>query len=93
LQLKVIISCHCLEDIQKAHKLNADWVTYSPIFDTPNKGEAKGIEQLNNAVQCCDIPVIALGGIVGQKEINKIEDTKCYGFASIRYFVNKIKKD
>ncbi len=30
--------------------------------------------------------IIALGGIVGKKEINKLKRYKLFGFASIRYF-------
>ena len=86
LGLKVIISCHTKEEIQKAIDLKANFVTYSPIFDTPNKGEAKGIKELSNTVKEFNIPIIALGGIISKEHINKIQNTNCYGFASIRYF-------
>ena len=88
LGLYVIISCHTFEDIQKAIDYKADAVTYSPIFETPNKGTPKGIEVLKEAIdKYNNINIIALGGIINEKQIEQISKTKAYGFASIRYFV------
>ena len=87
LGLKVIISCHNDIDIEKAIYHKADTITYSPIFNTPNKGEPKGIEKLNRVVNKYNIPIIALGGIISDDQILQIQSTKCYGFASIRYFI------
>ena len=88
LGLYVIISCHTFEDIQKAIDYKADEVTYSPIFETPNKGTPKGIEVLKEAIdKYNNINIIALGGIINEKQIEQISKTKAYGFASIRYFV------
>ena len=88
LGLYVIISCHTFEDIQKAIDYKADAVTYSPIFETPNKGVPKGIEALKEVVdKYPDINIIALGGIINDEQIEQISKTKAYGIASIRYFV------
>jgi len=88
LGLYVIISCHTFEDIQKAINNQADAVTYSPIFETPNKGTPKGIEALKKAVdKYSNINIIALGGIINEKQIEQISKTKAHGIASIRYFV------
>jgi len=86
LNLFTIISTHTLEEIKIAKDLGADAVTYSPIFSTPNKGEPKGIDALNIAINCCNIKVIALGGIVLREHIEQIASTNAWGFASIRYF-------
>lgn len=87
--LYTIISCHSYNDIEKAQKLYVNCVTYSPIFSTPNKGEPKGIEKLKQAIRLYeDIDVIALGGIVSKEEVEKLNKTDAYGFASIRYFIN-----
>ena len=86
LGLKVIISTHSLKEVLKAEDLGADYVTYSPIFATPNKGEPKGIEDLKSIIASSTIKVFALGGIVDAEEIQMIEETSAYGFASIRYF-------
>lgn len=89
MDLYTVISCHSYEDIEKAQKLFVNAVTYSPIFPTPNKGEPKGIEKLKHAVNLYeDINIIALGGIISNKHIQQLKDTKAYAFASIRYFLN-----
>ncbi len=88
LNLKTIISCHNLEELEKAMNKNIDFVTYSPIFDTPNKADAKGVEQLNEATKNFpNLKIFALGGIIQNEQIKEIKKTKAYGFASIRYFV------
>jgi len=86
LGLKVIVSTHSLEEVQKAERLGAEYVTYSPIFASPNKGEPKGIEDLKRVLGLTKVKIFALGGIVDAKEIQMIEETQAYGFASIRYF-------
>lgn len=88
LGLYVIISCHNLNDIQIALDNKADAVTFSPIFETPNKGEPKGIIALEEAIyKYPNINIIALGGIINEEQIMQISKTKAYGFASIRYFI------
>ena len=88
LGLYVIISCHTFEDIEKAIINQADAITYSPIFETPNKGTPKGIEILKEVVdKFPNINIIALGGIINAEQIEQISKTKAYGIASIRYFV------
>ena len=87
LGLWTVISTHSLNEIKLAEKLGANAVTFSPIFDTPNKGTPKGIEGLIKAIDSSNINIIALGGIVKQEHINLIKKTKVFGFASIRYFL------
>ena len=87
LGLEVIISTHTYEEVLKAEDLGADYVTYSPIFHSPHKGEPKGLEDLKELVQKADIKIFALGGIIDEQQIKLIEETKAYGFASIRYFL------
>lgn len=87
-KLITIISCHNLEELENARKQNIDFVTYSPIFDTPNKGKAKGVEKLKETIENFpNLKIFALGGIVSTSQIEKIKETNAYGFASIRYFV------
>lgn len=88
LGLFVIISCHNKEDIEKAKDLNVDAITYSPVFRTPNKGEPLGIKKFEEVVNLYkNMNIIALGGIINDKEIAQIKKTKAYAFASIRYFI------
>jgi len=86
LGLKVIISTHTKEEVLNAESLGAEYVTYSPIFTTPNKGKPKGTDALKTLLDQTEIKVFALGGIVKQKELDAVEKTGIYGFASIRYF-------
>ncbi|WP_373001440.1 thiamine phosphate synthase [Sulfurimonas sp.] len=86
LGLEVIISTHTHNEVLKAKELGADAVTYSPIFASPGKGEPKGIDDLKELLQKHEVKVFALGGIVEEEQIKAIEETKAYGFASIRYF-------
>jgi thiamine-phosphate pyrophosphorylase len=86
LGLKVIISTHTKEEVQKAQDAGVDYVSYSPIFQTPNKGEPKGIKDLTDLVESANIKVFALGGIINTTQVEAIKDSKAYGFASIRYF-------
>ncbi len=84
--LKVIISCHTEAEIEEAIRKKVDFITYSPIFATPGKGEPKGIEDLQKMVLRYNIPIIALGGIISKEQIEAVRLTGAAGFASIRYF-------
>ena len=86
LGLEVIVSTHTHQEVLDAQKLGADAVVYGPIFTTPGKGEAKGIEDLKELVEKTTINIFGLGGIVNKTNIKQIEQTNAYGFASIRYF-------
>jgi len=84
--LEVIISTHTHKEVERAQKLGVDAVTYSPIFESPGKGEPKGVDDLNELLGVCSINVFALGGIIEASHVDIIQKTKAYGFASIRYF-------
>ncbi len=86
LGLEVIVSTHTKEEVLHAEKLGADYVTFSPIFTAPNKGEPKGIVTLKEIVNATTIKVIALGGIITEEHIKEIEKSGAFAFASIRYF-------
>ncbi|MBA1438722.1 MAG: thiamine phosphate synthase [Epsilonproteobacteria bacterium] len=87
LDLEVIVSTHSLDEVLHATTLGADYVTWSPIFASPNKGKPKGLKALVEVVQKSSVKVFALGGIVTQKHIKQIEQSGAYGFASMRYFI------
>ena len=86
LGLFVVMSTHTFDEAKRAQDLGADMLTFSPIFDTPNKGKVLGLEILKTLVETIDIPIIALGGILTQNEIEGCEKAGAKGFASIRYF-------
>ncbi len=87
LELYVIISTHTHMEALMAQELGADAITYSPIYESPNKGNPKGLEDLKVIVDKMRIPIFALGGIITQEQINAVEASGAYGFASIRYFI------
>jgi thiamine-phosphate pyrophosphorylase len=86
--LFVVISTHTLDEAIKAESMGADMVTISPIFHSPNKGEPLGLLKLQDVCNLVKIPVIALGGIISQEQIDKCKKVGASGFASIRYFAN-----
>ena len=86
--LKVIVSTHSDDDIELSILRGADYVTYSPIFHTPNKGEPKGVDELKRVVnKFSRVKFFALGGIVSNSHVDALKSSGCYGFASIRYFL------
>ena len=86
LGLEVIISTHTHEEVLEAQSLGADAVVYSPIFTTPGKGKAKGVNDLKELLLKVDIKVFGLGGIIDLNHVEELEKSGAYGFASIRYF-------
>lgn len=82
--LYVIASTHSLQEALLAQE--ADAITYSPIFFSPNKGEPKGLGDLKEITGKIKTNIFALGGITSQEQIQQVETCGVYGFASIRYF-------
>ncbi len=82
--LYVIASTHSYDEAQAA--CEADAITYSPIFFSPNKGNPKGLEDLKEITGKINTNIFALGGITGKEQIEQVEECGVYGFASIRYF-------
>ena len=59
-------SVHSLEGALKAEQKGADFITFSPIFETPSKkkfGPPQGLDRLREVARTVSIPVLALGGI------------------------------
>ena len=84
--LYTVVSTHTLAEALKAQALGADAVTLSPLFPSPGKGPALGVERFREIADQLRIPVIALGGIVDEKSVDLAIKTGADGFASIRYF-------
>lgn len=81
------VSAHSLEKVLEAKKQCANFVTFSPIFHSPNKGEPVGLGRLREICEKSgNFPVIALGGIdeTNYREVLEIAD----GFAAIRFLNN-----
>jgi thiamine-phosphate pyrophosphorylase len=82
----IIASTHNFEEAKKAKM--ADYITFSPIFNSKNR-MGLGIKILNEVTKIHP-NVIALGGIISQKEIEFVKKSKAIGFGSIRYFLKEI---
>ena len=79
------VSTHTLDESEAAKKQGADFVTFSPVFHSPGKGEPSGIERL--AAVCRRLkpfPVIALGGI-DETNYAEVLRSGASGFAAIRF--------
>jgi len=82
------VSCHDIQACLDSVSSGVDFVTFSPIFSTPNKGQPKGLQALKEVCEKLKpFPVIALGGINEEnyKEVLKIAS----GFAAIRFFSDR----
>ena len=82
-QFVIGVSCHTLEDIRDAE--GADYVYFSPVFESPGKGPPVGVAGLREAVRIASMPVIALGGITWENAPSCIE-AGAVGIAAIRLF-------
>ncbi len=84
------VSTHTSEKAEEAVRQGADFITFSPIFHSPDKGEAKGIERLREVCKSLHpFPVIALGGI-DETNFTAVLRGGASGFAAIR-FLNEAK--
>mgnify|MGYP003990211657 FL=1 len=64
--LIVGVSTHSIEGARLAETQGADFITFSPIYETPSKasyGPPQGLDPLRQVSQAVRLPVLALGGI------------------------------
>ena len=64
--LMVGVSTHTKEGALLAEAEGADFITFSPIYETPSKihfGPPQGAQRLGEIVKSVHLPVLALGGI------------------------------
>ena len=78
-------SCHTIQDVQAAE--GADFLVFGPVFDTPGKGPALGLEALQQAASRSIVPVLALGGVTEANASECIAHGAA-GIAGIRLFQN-----
>ena len=83
-KLIIGVSTHAEEEVRAAANSGADFAVFGPVFDTPGKGSAKGLQPLRSAVGAVQpFPVLALGGINEENVASAIE-AGAAGFAAIR---------
>jgi thiamine-phosphate pyrophosphorylase len=83
--LLVGVSTHSLDEAKQAQSNGADFITFSPIFETPSKKEFGPPQGLNRLREVCGeiaIPVLALGGISKDRVI-PVLDQGAFGIALI----------
>ena len=79
-------STHSLQGAIRAQHQRADFVTFSPVYDTPSKlqyGPPQGLEKLKQVCAGLDIPVLALGGI-DLSRITSVRKQGAFGVGLIR---------
>jgi thiamine-phosphate pyrophosphorylase len=84
-RLWVGVSTHDLKGARRAETDGADFITFSPVFETPSKaayGPPQGLDNLARVARAVNIPVLALGG-VGRGEVKSVLDHGAYGVAVI----------
>ncbi|MEO8072566.1 MAG: thiamine phosphate synthase [Acidobacteriota bacterium] len=82
------VSTHTIETSETAKQNGADFVTFGPIFETPDKGKPHGVEKLHEVCEKLKpFPVIALGGI-DETNYKSVLENGARGFAAIRFLNN-----
>ncbi len=84
--LLVGVSTHSLDSAKQAEQDGADFITFSPIYDTPSKkeyGPPQGIDALKEVCDAVNLPVLALGGI-NLENIPEVRKQGAHGAALIR---------
>ena len=82
------VSTHTLEEAQSAERAGADYVLFSPVFESISKqgyGPAQGLETLRWVCNQMTIPVLALGGVTKENAASCIH-AGAAGVAGISLF-------
>jgi thiamine-phosphate pyrophosphorylase len=75
-------SCHTIDEVQF---VQADLVTFGPVFPSPSKGPPTGLALLAQACRATNKSVFALGGITWENAADCMK-TGATGIAGIRLF-------
>lgn len=79
------VSAHSLADVENARSAGADFVVIAPVFESPGKGEALGLDRLRGICSAvAPFPVVALGGI-DESTVSDVLAARASGYAAIRY--------
>lgn len=85
--LIVGVSTHSLDGARLAETQGADFITFSPIYETPSKtsyGPAQGLDKLRQVTQSVRLPVLALGGI----NLNRVPECLEHGAFGVALISN-----
>ena len=79
------VSAHSSGEVTAASASGADFAVYGPVFNSPGKATAVGLESLREAVEAAgNLPVLGLGGI-DEGNYRDVLATGAAGFAAIRF--------
>jgi thiamine-phosphate pyrophosphorylase len=86
----ITISCHTLEEVQRARDQHADAILFAPVFEKMIAGQivtsGQGLDRLRAAcLAASPIPVYALGGVTFKNAASCL-DAGATGIAGIRLF-------
>lgn len=80
------VSTHTVDEVVSAAQSGADFAVFGPVFETPGKPDAKGVDALRGVcAQVEPFPVLAIGG-VDAKNVHEILRAGASGVAAIRAF-------
>lgn len=89
--LLVGVSTHSPDSAKKAEAQGADFITFSPIYETASKkkyGPPQGLEKLREVTREIGIPVLALGGITKDR-VKPVLEHGAFGVALISGIWNR----
>jgi thiamine-phosphate pyrophosphorylase len=77
-------SAHSPEEAARAEAEGADFVTFSPVYETSSKpgAKAQGLDKLETVVKAVSIPVFALGGITLER-VEEVLHRGAFGVAVV----------
>ncbi|HMO81657.1 MAG TPA: thiamine phosphate synthase [Pyrinomonadaceae bacterium] len=82
--LLIGVSTHCAAEVSIAKEAGADFAVFGPIFSTPGKGPAKGLDGLREACRHSgDMLLLGIGGI-DHGNAASVCGAGAAGFAAIR---------
>jgi thiamine-phosphate pyrophosphorylase len=83
------VSTHRVEEVERARDEGADYAVFGPVWETPGKGPATGVEELARAA-ASGLPVYALGGVTIER-FGEVAAAGAAGVAAIRLFQRPAK--